>query len=345
MSHFLIIQIMKRQLVTIFLVIITSQYLCAQNETHWLPEQPGKWSFHHTIHGEIEKYKLTPAELATYQSKIDAIAETFHQNPVLKNPVGFEPSLNVLVWPHDKLGYKTISLANAIIESRIAIQFCPYFRDEAGNVKKHCTEVTSCDIHLNQPEATAENHLNYSASEVNPASEQLEIAAQKLSKIFIEPLVEKELDKGVVAYSSGIIIVSNPDRPYWIPVKAGALFDEILAYYRLVMEQDDSYSFVVEDIKKEKASLTPEELNGPAYYESGNISHVTATPNNSQLKRFNPDYFDKSLPRTAIQIIAIHTLTEAFSKECDYNHIEYQRHCEFVKQLDAKALKALIDVK
>ena len=330
---------------TLLATIVTS---CpyAQNETQWLPDQPGKWSFHHKIHGEVEKYKLTSTELITFQKKIDTIAETFHLNPVLKNPVGFEPSLNVMVWPNDKVGSKTISLANAIIEYRIAIQFCPLFRDESGNVKKHCTEVTSCDVHVNEPKATSEKYLHYSASEIHPAPEKLEIAAQNLSKIFVKPLVAKELAEGVTAYQSGIIIVSDPKRTYWIPVKSGELFDQITEYFKIVQEKDNSYSYVIEAIEKEKGIFTPEQLSGPAYFTTDNISGVTAVENNSPLVRFNPDYFEKSLPRTDVQIMAVHTLTEAYYyDQCPSDHLNYLRHCEFVKQLDGNALKALLDVK
>ncbi|HOW30551.1 MAG TPA: hypothetical protein PLP88_03225 [Bacteroidales bacterium] len=338
---------MKSLLFTVLIITIAANGLHAQSETDWLPDQPGKWSFHHKIHGDIEKYKLTSNELTALQQKIDTITETFHRNPVLKNPVGFDPSLNVMVLSDDKVGFKTISMANAIIEYRIAIQFCPLFRDESGNVKKHCTEVTSCDIHVNQPKATSEKYLHYSASELHPAPEKLEIAAQNLSKIFIKPLVTKELAAGVTAYQSGIIIVSDPKRTYWIPVKSGELFDQIIEYYKIVQEKDNSYSYVIEAIEKEKGAFTTEQLNGPAYFTTGNISGVTAVENNSPLVRFNPDYFDKSLPRTSIQLIAVHTLTEAFydNYECPSKHTAELRHCEFVKQIDGNALKALLDVK
>lgn len=330
---------------TILLVTIVAGCLYAQNETQWLPDQPGKWSYHHKITGEIEKYKLSPAELAEYQKNIDLVIETLHQNPVLKNPVGIEPSVNVRVWPDDKSGFQLRSLADDIVGSRIAIQFCPLYKDENGNIRKHCMEVTSCDVHVNEPKATSEKYLHYSASELNPAPEKLEIAAQNLSKIFVKPLVAKELAEGVTAYQSGVIIISNPKSPYWIPVKCGELFDQITEYFNIVQEKDNSYVYVVEEIEKEKRGFSTEQLNGPAYFTTANISGVTAVENDSPLVRFNPDYFDKSLPRTSIQLIAVHTLTESFDRNCDDPHLEYLRHCEFVKHLDGNALKALLDVK
>lgn len=334
---------MKTLVVSLFIVINTA-YLFAQSETQWLPDYPGKLTFHHKISGEIEKYKLTPAELITYQKKIDAIVETLHQNPVLKNPIGFEPSVNVLVWPDDKLGYKTISLADEIVGSRIAIQFCPYLRDESGNVKKHCMEVSSCDVHLNQPKATTEKYLNFTGSDAK--TEEAYIIAQRLSKIFIKPLVVKELAEGVTAYSSGIIIVSNPNRPYWIPVTTGNFFDLLLKLWELGIKSGITGAPDVFDIiKAEKEALTQEELKLPAYFDNGKISQITVIQNNSPLIRFNPDYFDRSLPRTSIQLIAMHTLTDSFIMDCDYKELAYQKHCEFVKLLDVRPLQALIEVK
>jgi hypothetical protein len=102
---------------------------------------------------------------------------------------------------------------------------------------------------------------------------------------------------------------------------------------------------VVEAVEKEKGVFSTEQLNGPAYFTTGNISGVTAVENDSPLVRFNPDYFDKSLPRTSIQLIAVHTLTESFDRNCDDTRLGYLRHCEFVKQFDGNALKALLDVK
>jgi len=338
---------MKNLFFTLLLAATVSSCLYAQNETQWLPDQPGKFSYNHKISGEILKYKLSPAELAAYKKNIDLVIETLHQNPVLKNPLGIEPSVNVVAWPDDHEGYHQRSLAGDIVGSRIAIQFCPLFKDEKGNIRKHCMEVTSCDVHVNEPKATSEKYLHYFASELNPAPEKLVIAAQNLSKIFVKPLVAKELAEGVTAYQSGIIIISNPKRPYWIPVKSGELFDQIIEYFKIVQEKDNSYSYVVEAIEKEKEVFSTEQLNGPAYYTTGNISGITAVENDSPLVRFNPGYFDKSLPRTSVQLIAVHTLTEAYydNYDCPSDHTAELRHCEFAKQLDANALKALLDVK
>ena len=334
---------MKEILLNLLIVSIATQCLCAQNETHWLPDQPGKWSYHHKLYGEIENYKLTPSEIASYNQKIENIIETFHQNPVLRNPVGFEPSVNVRLLDENS-GFKGTPSAKSLVGARIAIQFCPYFQDESGNVKKHCMEVTSCDISINNPKSTNEKYLNFKGDGYH---EELSVAAERLNRIFVKPLVVKELAEGVTAYSSGIIIVAGTTYPYWIPVTVGELFELQLNYYEIdyKLNSKEDIPYVIDAIKKEREAYSPEELKLPAYRDYGNISSITKDANENQYVQFNPAYFDRSLLRTDVQILAVHTLTEAYYDRCPNDHLEYMRHCEFVKQLDANALKALLDVK
>jgi hypothetical protein len=61
--------------------------------------------------------------------------------------------------------------------------------------------------------------------------------------------------------------------------------------------------------------------------------------------RFNPEYFDKSLPREAVQLITLHTLAEAFTGDCQYTNYDYVSFYKFTKAIDGESLKALLDVK
>lgn len=327
----------------ILLLTLVTRCLYAQNETQWLPDQPGKWSYHHKLYGVIEDYKLTPYEISRYKQKIDTIIETLHQNPVLKNPVGFEPSVNVRILD-ENTGFISTPLPKVIVGARIAIQFCPYFLDESGNIKKHCMEVTSCDISFNCPKYTAESYIHFTGDGYH---EELSAAALKLNRIFLKPMVVKELAEGVTAYSNGKIIIADSERPYWIPVTIGELFELELNYYELdyKFNKKEGILAVIEYIKNEKAAYSPEELYCPAYRDNSNISSITANSDGDQYMQFNPEYFDKSIPRTYVQLLTVHTLTEAFTDNCEYKDVAHIRHCEFVKQFDANALKALLDVK
>jgi len=327
----------------VLLITLVTRGLYAQNETNWLPDQPGKWSYHHKLYGPIEDYKLSTDEISSFKHKIDTIIETLHQNPVLNNPVGFEPSVNVRIID-ENVGFVHAPLTKLIVGARIAIQFCPYFKDESGNIKKHCIEVSSCEISSNCPKFTAESYIHFKGGGYH---EELSDAALKLNRIFLKPSIVKELAEGVTAYSNDKIIIAGTQRPYWIPVTIGELFDLQLNYYELdyKLNKDEGNLYVIDAIKKEKAAYSPEELNLPAYRDNSNISSITADASGNQYMQFNPHYFDKSLPRTNIQILTVHTLTEAFTDNCEYTDLAHIRHFEFVKQFDFNALKSLLDVK
>jgi len=327
----------------VLLITLVTRGLYAQNETNWLPDQPGKWSYHHKLYGPIEDYKLSTDEISSFKHKIDTIIETLHQNPVLNNPVGFEPSVNVRIID-ENVGFVHAPLTKLIVGARIAIQFCPYFKDESGNIKKHCIEVSSCEISSNCPKFTAESYIHFKGDGYH---EELSDAALKLNRIFLKPSIVKELAEGVTAYSNGKIIIAGTQRPYWIPVTIGELFDLQLNYYELdyKLNKDEGNLYVIDAIKKEKAAFSPEELNLPAYRDNSNISSITADASGNQYMQFNPHYFDKSLPRTNIQILTVHTVTEAFTDNCEYTDLAHIRHFEFVKQFDFNALKSLLDVK
>lgn len=323
-------------------MIIRVDYLFPQNETHWITDKPGKWSYVHNKSDDDERYKLTVNEYNQYRKKMNFVVETFHQNPVLKDPVGFESTVNSRIWIDDYMGFTMPLLANEIVRSRIAIQFCPYFKNKSGSIEKHCMEVSVCEVVLNSPKFTADSYLNYSGDGYN---EELTIAAQRLNKIFIKPAVVKEMAEGVTAYSSGIIVVANPQRLYWILVTAGEMFDLILNYWELKSQNDNDAFVVIDYIKKEKAAYSPDELTLPAYSSNESISKITTQKNNGQYMRFNPDYFDQSLPRTYIQLITLNTLIEAYSDNCRFKNVDYLRHYEFVKSLDGEMLKGLLDTK
>lgn len=51
--------------------------------------------------------------------------------------------------------------------------------------------------------------------------------------------------------------------------------------------------------------MTPEILNAPAYEGGDPIIEVTAATDGFPIMRFNKDYWDRSLPKTAIQFMTM----------------------------------------
>ena len=76
---------------------------------------------------------------------------------------------------------------------------------------------------------------------------------------------------------------------------------------------------------------------------------MSAQPNNRAVVRFNPDYFDRTLPRTAVQLITIPVPDDMdFRKDADFlgqGACGYLRLYQLARAHDPAALRALIDAK
>ncbi len=281
----------------------------AQNPSEFLPDKPGKWSF------KCNKSGQTTTELEFCKNQAN-VAEWFHQNtPILNKPVGFDlAAVSFEIWDDN---YKR-NAANYGMRSEIVFEFQLFLVDLARG-GKWVVEPPSYRFYINNTEGghgTNPNYKYYSDSEYDhagvknfsPAQEKtINDAVVKLNGIFaVFPLV-KALAPGVDIYLESSdshfsqMIVFNPDRPpYWLPVTVKELADMYLEFYSC---QEDE--FLLPYLKQEIADFSEEELNTPAY--SGHDTHVVLKANGKneglQLMRFNPDYWDKSLPPSAIQFM------------------------------------------
>ena len=77
--------------------------------------------------------------------------------------------------------------------------------------------------------------------------------------------------------------------------------------------RDSSNDMMVSRLKQEISELSEEELNAPAY--SGDEEHFVLDANGRgngfQIMRFNPDYWDRSLPPSAIQFLTFRYLRKS----------------------------------
>jgi hypothetical protein len=155
------------------------------------------------------------------------------------------------------------------------------------------------------------NYPTFNNVEDDPALEkEINVAATKMNEVFaVFPFV-KSLAPGVNYYdcevkNCGSLVVFNPARPdFWVPVTVRELAEIHLQYYKL-KNKTELDRMVYAQLEKEIAELSEEELNAPAF--SGHDEHFVLKVNGKgeglQLMRFNPDYWDRSLPPSAIQFM------------------------------------------
>ena len=101
------------------------------------------------------------------------------------------------------------------------------------------------------------------------------------------------------------VVIFNPDRPpFWIPVTVRDVADASVAYYALFLKTELD-RLLLQELKKEIASLSPQELAAPAHmgHDSHFVLKVNGQGQGLPLMRFNPAYWDTTLPTTAVQFI------------------------------------------
>ena len=130
----------------------------------------------------------------------------------------------------------------------------------------------------------------------------LDKATSELNDLFLVFPFEKELAPGVKLFGDGNLIIYNPDRPsFWLPVTVREVVELELAFYNI---REDDKQWVYPYLKTAADKLTTEELDAPAYGGSEDaILGVNGLKQGLQIMKFNKEYWDRSPPPSAVQLI------------------------------------------
>ena len=284
----------------IILLFLQTPFLCkSQESARYLPEKPGKWSYSTNI-------KTPDAEVVAFNKNVANVAEWFHRNvPLLSNPKGFDLDVCAYgIWD-DKYKLRPCNYGQ---RGELNFNFLLFYSN-GGQWK---IEPPHWSFDINNTETGHGSNFNLPGwdNTKDPASfeKPMNKAAADLNDLFrIFPFV-RDIAPGVRLYDDGKLIVFNPDRPsFWIPVTMRELSDMFLDYYSL-RDKTEMDKLLLDQLKKEIAELTEEELNAPAY--EGHDSHFVLKANGHktglQIMRFNPEYWDRSLPPSTIQLITMY---------------------------------------
>ena len=117
------------------------------------------------------------------------------------------------------------------------------------------------------------------------------------------------VEPGIDVYDGEWFIIYDPSRPpYWITVTVNEAF---AAVRESMSKWEDDYGTRMqkEFVEKEYAEIPESERDKPAYF-GGGISRVTHKPGYGdqdsifpRIVKVNPDYWNRELPKSAIQII------------------------------------------
>jgi hypothetical protein len=319
---------MTKQLAIVTLVFILSSSAKSQSPSEFLPDKPGKWSYSSNI-------QTTGTDNAAFKKNLSVLAEWFRQNtPMLENPVGFDLLATSFGISNNNYAWNA---ANYGLRSEMVFAFQLFLADLSRG-GKWSVEPPKYTFYINNTETghgTNPNYKYFSVSEYDPFGVKNFSPAQekainetvvKLNGIFPVFPFAREMAPGVNVYKESAdghfhhIIAFNPERPpYWLPVTLRELADLYLEYYTSIKDE-----FLLPQLKKEIAELSEEELNAPAYF--GHDTHFVLRANGKnkgmQLMRFNPEYWDRSLPPSAIQFMTFGYMQMDDDKKKEY----YENH-------------------
>ena len=287
--------------------------------SRFLPDKPGQWRYETNLPEKayrLRNYSMTVPENLAFRKNVADLAEWFRQNvPMLTSPKGYDlRALSNYVWGD----WTTKSESEYGIPAELGFLFELFYADGS----KWKIEQPRYGLSVNAlygghdgfyftPESVVDDVTRYDLSQ----SEKVSRALFDLQKYFrIYPLKEQPAPGVDIyeAYRDGwqqngrrTIVVYNPERPsYWLPVTVKEMADAHLAYYSLIQKREID-RMVLDQLKQEIAELTAEELAAPAY--AGHDSHFVLKVNGKgqgyQIMRFNPAYWDRSLPPSAIQFM------------------------------------------
>ena len=336
---------MKFNLILTF--ILGLSVACYSQETDDLATYLGKWvvtDYNKSNEWFAEQfYKMNATELAKYHANTEKLLAYLERQPVAQNPLGV--TLNVKSraaynhYDHELYPVKPTER----VKAEVFIPFCNLFRRD-GKVEAACDEVSYIDVITNNEREVFEPGMNFDQLDDKQAVNQYK-------EIFYLPGTLLDLGSGVFLYNwyyKNRLVVARSDRPLWLPVTNREYIERTMIYYKASLKEGKINQMVMDLLIAEIASIPPEIMGLPCYVDRNAGLTLTEIVTNGQGSEFpvyklNPDYFDKTLPRTAVQLI---TMTiEGHADFAEYGGIDAHRAWEFISGLKGSELMQLLDVK
>lgn len=256
---------------------------------------------------------FTKAETTANYQKIIGITEVVRKNPVLIDQKGFDCETYVYAKNcPDKFGYG--------IPSELSFGFCDWFMNK-GKPGTYRIEPPSWKVQVNHFSSFA-NPGSYTYNTAKPTEQPKEGfsyekwsgAGAKVRGCFFIPGPREELGNGIDRYGSELIIVYNPDRPpYYLPVKFRDLAEGLIEFWKFHPDKLQS-DMMTGMLEAEYAKFSEAERDGWAYNntydERSPMLQITSTIGVQPVVRLNPEYWNKKLPRSAIQLLTFNRLTD-----------------------------------
>ncbi len=291
-------------------ILIFNISLCgvfAQDEI-LLKEKPGTFKITYgTLNGQgPDQYGnscgYTKAESGAATKNLVSLVDIFRRNPVLKDIKGF-----------DGYCYLNGGRCNTKFGYGLPSTPCFFFEEwslRKGKEVKQTSEPPQWCFEVNMTDKFCSNGFNVSnynneGRPSNPAykAEDMDKAATALRELFYLPGEKEGVSQGIDRYGDNLILF-NPDRPeYWSQITIREVFRLLLDYYKLYPDKI-TVETMVPMLENEFSNFSETEKDGFAYFGNPeSISRIGSTKNSTPVMRPNPEYWNRKLPRSAIQFM------------------------------------------
>lgn len=316
----------RKQITGVTLVLLASS-ICAQ-ELPLITDKPGTFEILGRTDYAFTDCEFTRSELTANLQKIKELVNTVRKNPVLSDIRGFDGRARIYSVDCKENG-------NYGLPSQISFEFASWFRKKDGTAARMLIEPPEWSLIINRLKPTTGSE--FSASRLYGGQ-----------KYFTVPSKKETIDKGIDVYGGECFVLYNPNRPpYWLPVTVGEAFACLKDIYKADPNKNTA-AYMLKVIEDEYAATPVTEMNKPAYSGGGRgLSRISSDNQYPQVVRINPEYWDRSLPKSSIQFIYFRSvqnkdyyrkLKEEYLQK---NSISYNLY-RFLELFDMKDIQALV---
>lgn len=287
-------------LLLVFPLLLTTTFCTAQRDYEYLPNHAGNWKGSITIDERFTPFKITPDEKSVLlQKATTALA-------LIKSFSDFVPPKGMEMSAYNGMRYL---MDHEIIAWKKNTPLPLYLEVLMGDYIKYQGKI------LVFPDKETYTRISLFFNSPDKAFKGYELFSERLFdkqgiEYYFEPTVYKTFENCVI-YNNFEMIFTRPGKQLWIPVTAAQYLDAMMDHFdKLVKNGYADNKLIYDDVKKERDSLSLEDLNKPAFFNNHfekNLSQLSfeKTINSTAIVRYNPDYYDRSKPRTAIQLLVL----------------------------------------
>ena len=308
----------------------------AQDKAH---AKPGFWrptSFDRPYDPHSE---LSRAEFKVVNEKLRAVTEVLRESAALKSPVGFEVAV------YQAVGISTESLdasSKLLPGSSLRIQLFRY--------------IQTCETCPIEPQAESSSHIVIRFNNIYPLFPlwQKPYESDAEGPIYVGPFAKGDLAGFTIYQAPGrgpkFVLTNRVTKPVLVPVSEERYLrarigraQKGLDGYRSRGQTNDYLIRDIAALENELAGLSAAERAAPAQVAGATSRPSGLSPafdrKSQALLAPNPDFYDRTLPRTSLQIAVV----ETYPAELTFASFSVEKIQELLDTVDWKRIASLLD--